>query len=203
MIVAEDYNVSDLTAVLYDSITPAQEIVPAAPENTDLMWWCKSLAKPMDGWWDLAHNNWENALDPYETPDEALGWLAQFTGVLREAAWTNDQLRDAIARPSGFARGTPAAIIDAAKRTLTGTKRVDMIERFGGNAYHLFMRTLPVETPDESSTRAAILSEKPAGLVLDYEASAVRSWADLDADFSSWSAVDTAYASWGELLLDV
>lgn len=203
MISAEDYNISDLAAVLYDSITPAQEIPPAAPEQTDLMWWCVSLARPMDGWWAITQDNWESILDPYETPTEALGWLAQFDGTVIEPSWTEQEIRDAIARPDGFARGTPAAMMDAARRTLTGNKYVLLVERFGGNAYHIFMRTLDAETPDEAATRAAILSKKPAGLILDYEATSVQTFFQLDADHASFASVDGEYNSFAELLSDV
>lgn len=203
MIDAEAYGISDLSAILYDALVPGQEVPPDPPEQTDLMWLTVSLARPMDGYWLLAQDNWETSLDPTATPAEALRWLAQFPGVRVEEAWTDDQLRDAIARPTGWARGTPTALFDAGKRTLTGSQYMVMVERFGGNAYHLFMRSLISETPDEDATRAAILAEKPAGIVLDYAATDSQTFFQLDTNYASFADVDTAYASFTELQSDV
>lgn len=68
-------------------------------------------------------------LDPSRCPDGDLGFLAQFPGVVLPLGVDATTARSLIEAESGLNRGTPAAVIAAAKRNLTGTQSVTYIER--------------------------------------------------------------------------
>jgi len=53
---------------------------------------------------------------------------------------------------------------------LTGNRSVTLFER-DTSAYHLTVRTFDAETPYPDRVLAALLSQKPAGLVMDYAVS--------------------------------
>lgn len=114
--------------------------------------------------------NWGLVMDVDRAPAAVLPWLAQFVGVRLTPDLTEAEQREAIRVHAGFQRGTPLAIQAAVARLLTGSKHITFEERSGGNAYRLLIRTYEDETPDPDRVRAAILSQKPAGIVLDYEA---------------------------------
>ena len=128
----------------------------------------------------------------------ALPWLAQFNGTKLREDMTEQEQRDAIQVPAGFNRGTLDAIINAAKPYLTGDKTVIVRERLGG-AYILNVRTLAGETPDEDAVRAALLLQKPAGIVLQYNFDVGQTWTHLQSDHASWNAVIADYVDWDEL----
>lgn len=103
-------------------------------------------------------------------PPEALAYLAQFVGVKLDANLTVAQQREKIKGRPAFKRGTPGAIESAAKTHLTGARFVFMQERHEGKAYRLLIRTFTAQTPNAARTKSDILAQKPAGIVLDYEA---------------------------------
>lgn len=118
---------------------------------------------------------WSGLVDVTRTPNKALAWLGTMVGVRllpQLATVTTDayyaQMRARVQSTDGFNRGTPAALIGAAQQHLTGDKYVLLNEREGGNAWQLGVLTRASETPDENAVRAALLEQKPAGIVLDY-----------------------------------
>jgi hypothetical protein len=143
---------------------------------------------------------WSVVMDPDQAPAEVLPWLAQFAGVEFRQGMTESEQRAAIKLPEGFNRGTPAASIAATKRHLTGSKTVLRDERYGGHAYQLRVRTLLSETPDPAVTQADVISQKPIGIKLIYEAIDSQDWGDLRADHATWTSVRTGgaepYATW-------
>jgi hypothetical protein len=153
---------------------------------------------------------WSVLLDPDRCPAWALPWLAQFAGVTLtpdadEATW-----RSEITNPSALRRGTPAALREAAQRTLTGGKRFTLYERVY-SAYRDVAITYAAETPDPAATERAILSQKVAGRlfkrpsdgastirvdrgwsVAQFEAAyAGRTVADFEADFATVDDFET------------
>lgn len=133
---------------------------------------------------------WRRLLDPENAPAEVLPYLAQFAGVVLEPALTVAQQRQKIATPEGFLRGTPAALIEATKRTLTGAQDVVLLERYTGDAYQLAVRTQVDQTPDADATLAAILTQKPIGIVLDYAAIVGETLAEVDAAYPTLQDID-------------
>ena len=142
---------------------------------------------------------WSILLDADSAPPAALPWLAQFIGVRFTQGMSVDDQRAAIKVHEGFDRGTVAALVSATKRTLTGTQRVIVRERFGGAAYQLQVRTLASETPNAAVTELAALSQKAAGLVLDYAALVGLQWSDVVSDFDTWADVRDEFATWDDL----
>jgi hypothetical protein len=107
-------------------------------------------------------------MDLDRAPADGLGWLGMFAGVVTIPGLDDTEQRERIDATEGFQRGTPAAIAKAGQRHLTGTKRVTLVERYGGDAYVLRVITYEAETPDEDQTRADLMAAKPIGLILDY-----------------------------------
>lgn len=133
---------------------------------------------------DQGRPGWWSVLDVDACPLFALPWLAQFIGAVCSDGLSAADLRMCIRDASGRRRGTPAAMRTAIGATLTGTRAVVLTERFGG-AYRLKVQTYVSETPDQAATLAAILSQKPAGLVLTYEVLAGATW---DQALGTWDA---------------
>lgn len=138
---------------------------------------------------------WSALLDVDRAPSNALPWLGQFVGVTVDTTRDDPGQRAMIRDEAGFRRGTPASIVSAAQSTLTGMKSVLMVER-DTSAYHLKIRTYDVETPDPAATLAAILTQKPAGIVLDYDTVSTWTWETLRDAFATWQDVSDYYADW-------
>jgi hypothetical protein len=107
-------------------------------------------------------------LDVDQCPPWALPWLAQLVGVRLPTGLAPDDARLLIQTAAGFQRGTPAAMRSAAQATLTGALTVWFRERDGGDAYALEVVTRTADTPDPAATLAALMSQKPGGIVLRY-----------------------------------
>lgn len=134
---------------------------------------CQAIARPLDLVDELVRAQddreaWTVALDVDRTPAIMLPWLALFIGDRLPAGLSEQASRDRVKDVRGFRRGTPATIAAAAGDTLTGTKLVRLVERNEGNAYWLLVITKTSETPDPAVTEAAIISQKPAGIRMEY-----------------------------------
>jgi hypothetical protein len=115
-----------------------------------------------------AHVGWGTLLDVDVAPNWALPWLAQFVGVTHIRGMDDASQRIRIKEASGFQRGTPAAIIGAARQHLTGTRRVELYER-EGSPWVFRLRTYLSETPNSQLVQKAVEELKPAGIVFNYE----------------------------------
>lgn len=119
-------------------------------------------------------------LDIDRCPAIALPWLAQFKGVVIPDGLTVQEQRNWVRTAEGQRRGTVDALVAAAKRHLTGTKTVRVLERVGGNAYALTVITRTSETPDPATTLADIVAAKRIGILLTHvvsDAPIVDEWA--------------------------
>jgi hypothetical protein len=114
------------------------------------------------------HVGWGRLLDVDAAPGWALPWLAQFVGVTPIKGLDDASQRIRIKAAAGFHRGSPSAIIAAARQYLTGTRRVELYER-DGSAWRFRVRTYLSETPDPQAVRDAVKALKPAGLVFIHE----------------------------------
>jgi hypothetical protein len=108
---------------------------------------------------------WPAAFDLDHTPDPA--WLGNTTGTEIPGGLTATQTRDLIRDHGSWRRGTPAALLAAVQATLIGTRQVEITER-NGSPWQLRVLVYAAETPDPDATLAAILSQKPVGIVLDF-----------------------------------
>jgi hypothetical protein len=140
---------------------------------------------------------WQILLDPERCPAAALPYLAQFVGAVLTPNMNEAERRAAISEPEGFGRGTPSAIVAVAKRRLTGTKTVLLVEFYTGNAYRMKLVTLESETPEPEETLADILREqKPIGIRLFYNASPDWDWEELMLEQATWNDVMAEFATW-------
>lgn len=156
----------------YDSLGPWAR----ADESGDLLAYIRSLMEPLTSVDDVVrdtddHVGWGTLMDVDVAPSWALPWLAQFVGVTHARGLDDTSQRIRIKEASGFQRGTPAAIIGAAKQHLTGTRRVELFER-EGSAWNFRVRTYQSETPNPQKVIDAVNAVKPAGLVFTFEVQA-------------------------------
>lgn len=194
--------VSELTELLYDTLAPAMTV---QDESLDwpLLRYCAVLVEPLEKAFEVAHGEdvpWGSILDPDTCPDWALPWLARWVGVVTEEAWDAEEIREAIKIPSGFARGRVESLRNAPKPYLTGSKTVILIEREpSASAYRLYMRTLLTETPDSTAVLNAILRQKPAGIVLDYNTLTQTEYLQIESAYASYAAARTANPTYQDL----
>jgi hypothetical protein len=138
-------------------------------------------------------------LDPDLCPDWALPWLAQLVGLTIPAGTPTDVAREMIRTVSGFARGTPAALRAAAGFFLTGTKTVFFNERLAGDPYRLGVITLASETPDVVRVEAAILAQKPGGIILSYACISGQTYRAVITEVDSYREMRSTWASYRDV----
>jgi hypothetical protein len=142
---------------------------------------------------------WAAVLDVNLCRDDWLPWLGQFVGVVTVAGSTPDEMRAALMALVGFRRGSVGAIRAAAQTTLTGSQTVIVAERYTGDAYKLAVRTVTAQTPDAAATLAAILTQKPAGLVLDYATVAGQTYDAVRVAYATYAVVRSTFLNYGRL----
>lgn len=197
--------VSELAEHIYESMEPFARL---DGEGTDwaLLRYIDSFSTSMLGTvYDIVRDRddqpgWVILFDPDNAPVEALPYLAQFVGATLTDDMSEADRRAEIRTPSGWKRGTLPAFIAAIKRTLDGEQLVLVEERWTGDAYKLWVRTLDSETPDQARTLAAINAAKPMGLVLTYQAVISWAWSDVDDDYATWAALVAGFATWNDVL---
>lgn len=119
------------------------------------------------------HAPFSQVLDLSRTP----AWLLPFVGLAVGVSVRNGtpaEQRAQIEQEEGWKRGRPTAIIAAVRSTLTGEKRVHLVERQGGDAWRYLVVTRPGETPSPALTELAGNAAKPVGIIATYVQSEVR-----------------------------
>jgi hypothetical protein len=109
---------------------------------------------------------WEPLFDVDLCPYWALPWLGQIVGIRLPSGLSDEDARNFIKDLGPLKRGSPQAIIAAAKYALTGNKTVILHERDNGDAYLLEVVTLTSETPDPALVLRYVMTQKPAALKL-------------------------------------
>lgn len=141
-------------------------------------------------------------VDP-DLADEAwLPWLAALMGVDLSGDLSEAGKRAAIASATtGWRAGTRESIAAAARTVLTGGQWVQVEPNYGGNAWHLEVKTLTPETPggapDPVLVAIAAARVKPAGVLIVHTTWAA-SWDGLAAARATWADWEAA-GSWTEL----
>lgn len=150
----------------------------------------------------------EDARSDLVDPDNAdlawLPWLAQLVGARLFGLTDETAKRDAIRYASnGWRAGTRAAVADAARSELTGTRGVRVYDHATSIAtlgddtqWDVLIITRPDETPDFADVLQAIVDKhaKPAGVVLYWEAYEA-TWDLIETDAPTWSDIE-ALGSW-------
>jgi len=144
---------------------------------------------------------WSQLLDPLRCPVEALPWLGMFVGVVVDTAQSEAQQRIQVQQANGWQRGTTGAIVAAAASQLTGTKSVTVVERDPAAspsqpAYGLSVYTRNGETPSPSKVLAALLTQKPAGVILNYQTIADVTYQDIFTNYATYQAIFTTFSTY-------
>jgi hypothetical protein len=186
-----------------------EEIRVAQPADERLGWPLLILLAGMGAAFGPVHDlvrdtddgpGWSALLDPARCPEWALPWLAQLAGVTLTPDAPATQWREEITSPPAFQRGTPQAIVDATRRTLTGDQRVTLYERDGG-PWQITVITYTSETPDAAAAEAAARSQKPAGLLMTFRVDPGWSVGQLEDTYSTRTVgdVEAGFATVGDL----
>lgn len=143
---------------------------------------------------------WSSLLDVDLTPLKALPWLGQFIGVTVDQKLSEVDQRQQVSDAGGWRRGTPASLVGAAQPYLTGNKTVIMRERDPAAspaepAYGLSVITYTSETPDSAAVEAALIAQKPAGIVLRYVVMDGQDFQSLYLNNPTMQDVFTTYAT--------
>jgi hypothetical protein len=145
---------------------------------------------------------WSLLVDINRAPDIALPWLAQFVGVQLVGGLSAANQRQQIRDLGNLGRGTVAAMRGAPAPFLTGSKTVIFRERYNAAApgadapYYLQVITYLSETPDAVSVLAALMAQKPAGIVLTYSINSGQDYTSLRTAYATYAAAKTAYATY-------
>lgn len=187
---------------LYDALLPVAWL--DGETGWHLAFYCGAIGAMFQSVADVARDTpegpgWSAVMDVARCPDAWLPWLGGFAGVTVPPAATPTQARTWIRGTDGFRRGTSAAIRAATQATLTGQKTVVLQERLAGNAYVLGVYTLTPETPNQATTLAAILSQKPAGIRLDYSVGAANTYQAVKVGYATYGAVKTAFSNYAHM----
>lgn len=142
---------------------------------------------------------WATLLDVDNIPAQYLPWLAQSVGVQLTEGMSEADQRTTIKKTGGWLRGTPASIKEAAKLHLTGSKTVIFRER-NTSPYNFHVVTRTSETPDSAVVLAAMMAEKPAGLVMTYAVVPGQDYQELLDNHATYQIVLTAYATYDALV---
>jgi hypothetical protein len=192
-----------LSDQIYESLGP----FAAEDESGDLEKFTAAQTAPVELIYEIVGEEdqdygWSIVFDVDNCPPKALPWLAQFEGVELTPDMSVAQQRAAIRAREGSARGRPNTIIERIRRTLSVDRRVIFREK-DGDPYHLAIRTFAAETPNPALTEAAALSQKPAGIVLDFLVIDENSYETLKDEYADYAAVTATGFSYTELLLDL
>ena len=106
-------------------------------------------------------------VDATRVPDEAITWLGQFVGVQITQGLPPAQQKQQLVGLGTWKRGTVAALQAAPLPFLTGSQTVIVKER-DTSPYHFEVLTYANETTDQNKVLAALLTQKPAGLIMTY-----------------------------------
>ena len=196
-------------------------LAPLAQWDAEAAWSLLILVNAIGGQFQLVEDwvrdtpdgapGWSLLRDLDRCPPEALPWLAQFVGVRLLAGATDAQNRARIASTDGFRRGTRDAMVGAARATLTGVGTVVFRERDGAElghpaapeyAYYLGVRTYSSQTPNPTATLAALMAQKPGGIVLDYRTVAGQDYTSLKTNHATYAAVKAAYRDYAAVVTD-
>lgn len=149
---------------------------------------------------------WGALLDPDTSTD--LGFLGNFVGVMLPSGISEADARVLVRAESGINRGTPAAIISAVKRNLSGTQAVTLFERTAADGttpdgYHFVIVVLTSEVISATALTAAVNAVKPGGLMWTLVQTASWTIAQLEAAYATVTLAEAAFSSVDHLESDL
>lgn len=144
---------------------------------------------------------WSQLIDINRAPAEGLAYLGQFVGVPILVGLSDAAQRARIKAVGGQNRGTLASIIAAAQQYLTGAQTVIVRERdvaasATDPAYGLTVITYASQTPDTAKVLAALIAQKPAGIILNYHTNVGADYQSVFTSFATYQNVFTTYLTY-------
>jgi hypothetical protein len=109
---------------------------------------------------------WGPLLDPDLCPAKALPWLGQMIGVTVPVGTPEVDARYLVTHSPGWSRGTPPAVLAAARRWLNGDRRAVLTERAGGDAYAVGVTVYAAQVINLTALTSSVRAALPAGLSL-------------------------------------
>lgn len=148
---------------------------------------------------------WSQLLDLNRARSDWLRWLGQWVGYYISENPPNLALeRERIVSRSAHRRGSIALIREAVQEHLKGAKSVIIQERFaaaGSTAYQITVSIYTAEiVTSAAAAEAAARAQKPAGLIMTFNALSTSQWNTLTANQATWNVVTGKFANWNEVL---
>lgn len=189
--------------LLYESLGVFAE----QDSSGDLLAFVERVTRPAEPVFDLVRERddsppWGVLLNVEECPAYALPYLAQYVGVVITPEMSEEQIRNEIREPTGWARGRVPAIQIAVRRTLDSAVEnpLVIIRSRTPEVGRTYVRTLLSQTPDPDRTEAIVRGAVPAWNVLDYEAIVGVSFADVAASkYTTFAALAAAFPDFKHL----
>lgn len=184
---------------IYGALGPYTEV--DADNGLAMRWFVSALCKMFEDVDELVRDSllgeqgWSEMFDPTRVPPEGMAWLGQLLGVRIPPSADEAIARAMLVTPAGIHRGTRPAMEGAIAPLLIGNKTVYFFER-DTSAYHIAIRTRTTETPDPAAVLAALIANKPAGLVLDYATFAGVLYLETSGAFATYAATSAAKATY-------
>ncbi len=142
---------------------------------------------------------WSIVMDADRAPVGWIPWGMQFMGVRPRAGLSDAAQRARWKSTDGINRGKPSALVGAAQQYLTGAKTVYLVERHG-SPYRLTVSTVAAETANPTAVLAALMEQKPAGIILVHSLITGANYNALRDTHSSYTAVKAKFATYTEVL---
>lgn len=147
-----------------------------------------------------------DVFNPSAVPIVAAAYLAQFVGVALPQGVDDATAQSLIMQESGINRGTDAAVISAAKRTLTGTQTVYYFPRTyvdgTPNGFWAGMAVLSSECANFAATKAAVTAVKLGGIMMWFEEISGWTIGAMEAAESTIATMESAFVTVGGMESD-
>lgn len=197
---------TDFTDTLLERFAPYM-----TPDLQDYLTVVGSMWDELDSYAGLYDEDlgWATVLDADLVPAPALPYLAQFLGERLPLGLSEAESRQWIKDRPNQKRGSVTGIVRAARRTLTGSRSVTLLERTGSGTGgetvedKITVHTYTSETPDSARVLRDLYSNVPADIKLDYTVTTGQIWGDVKAHYATWALVTAHYATWNEVRADI
>lgn len=156
---------------------------------------------------DTDEVGWSLLVDVDRCPVEALPWLGQLVGIEVNTSLSEADQRAQIQNEASWRRGTVEAIKSTPVPYLTGLKTVIIRERNthacpSQPAYGLTVVTYADQTPDSAAVLEALLTQKPAGIILDYSVHTGQDFFQLKSNYNTFADVKAHYSTFADIADD-
>lgn len=144
---------------------------------------------------DPSDHDWSDAFDLDVTP--APDWLGAITGTPVPTGLTSDQARAFVRNRGRWQRGTPAALLAAARSAYT-RGHIELLER-DGSPWKATLRAYGALEADLQRIRIAAATQKPVGIVLNVVAAEGATYGHLNAAHGTYAELSAEFPTYDAL----